>query len=38
VAIKASMNRGLSDELKDSFPGVIISRPEVKNIEIKYPE
>ena len=38
VAIKASMNKGLTAELKDSFPNIVISRPAVKNIEIKHPE
>lgn len=38
VAIKSSMNNGLSDELKKSFPNIIpVSRPLVLNEEIKDP-
>lgn len=30
------MNRGLSDKLKENFTDItLISRPEVKNLEIK---
>jgi len=38
VAIKASMNKGLSDELKLAFPDTHpVPRPVVENQEIKYP-
>jgi hypothetical protein len=38
VAIKASINRGLSDNLKKVFPDIIrVSRPLVVNQEIKDP-
>lgn len=38
VAIKASMNNGLSDELKDSFPNITpVSRPIVADQEIQDP-
>ena len=38
VAIKASMNKGLSEELKTAFPDVLpIPRPSVVNQEIKDP-
>jgi len=36
VAIKASMNIGLSDELKSAFPGIIpAQRPKLLNCQIK---
>ena len=38
VAIKASMNMGLSDVLKSAFPAVIpAGRPKIKEQEIKDP-
>jgi hypothetical protein len=38
VAIKASLNLGLSDELKTSFPYLVaIKRPLIKNKEILDP-
>jgi len=38
VAIKASMNNGLPDELKSAFPGIIpVQRPKVLNCQIKDP-
>jgi len=38
VAIKASINRGLSPELKESFPNVIaVERPLVKDKKVKDP-
>lgn len=38
IAIKASMNKGISDKLKENFSDItLISRPEVKNLEIKDP-
>lgn len=38
VAIKASINRGLSPELKESYPNVIaVERPLVKYKKVKYP-
>jgi len=39
VAIKASMNRGLSEELKVAFPKIItIARPLVQNLPILDPQ
>jgi len=39
VAIKASMNRGLSEELKVAFPKIIpIARPLVQNLPIPNPQ
>lgn len=39
VAIKASMNKDLSDELKEAFPNIIpVSRPLVVDQEIKDPK
>jgi len=38
VGIKASMNKGLSDELKTAFPNVLpVPRPSVVDQEIKDP-
>jgi LAGLIDADG endonuclease len=38
VGIKASLNRGLSEELKRAFPQIIlVSRPLIENIEIPDP-
>lgn len=38
VAIKASLNKGMTEDLKLDFPNVIpASRPEVANLEIKNP-
>jgi hypothetical protein len=38
VAIKASMNRGLSEELKANFPNIIpVPRPSVLDQKIKNP-
>lgn len=38
VALKASMNMGLSEELKAAFPDILpVSRPSVLNSEIKDP-
>ena len=38
VAIKASMNKGLSDKLKDSFPGIMpAERPRAANVLIPDP-
>jgi len=38
VSIKASMNRGLSEELKVAFPNTLpVPRPVVENQEIKDP-
>ena len=38
IAIRASMNLGLSDVLQEAFPSVIPAvRPEVKNKKIKDP-
>ena len=38
VAIKASMNKGLSDELKAAFPDILpIERPKVENLLISDP-
>jgi hypothetical protein len=38
VGIKASMNKGLSEELKAAFPDTIsVPRPLVKDQEIKDP-
>ena len=38
VGIKASINKGLSDELKTAFPDIIpVPRPQVEDPEIKDP-
>jgi hypothetical protein len=38
VAIKASMNKGLSDELKAAFPNItLVPRPNVLNQRIENP-
>jgi len=38
VALKASMNTGLSEELKAAFPEILpVSRPSVLNSKIKDP-
>jgi hypothetical protein len=38
VAIKASLNKGLSDELKAAFPNIIpVDRPSVLNCKIQDP-
>ena len=39
VAIRASMNRGLSDELSAAFPGIVpVVRPLVENPKIHDPQ
>lgn len=38
INIKASMNKGISDKLKESFPNVVpVARPVLKDISIKDP-
>ena len=38
VAIKASINRGLSEKLKSAFPDVVpVVRPLLKNLTVKDP-
>jgi len=39
VGIKASINKGLSDELKTAFPGIKpVKKPEVENVFIRDPQ
>jgi len=38
INIKASMNKGISDKLKESFPYVVpVARPVLKDISLKDP-
>jgi hypothetical protein len=39
IAIRASINNGLSESLKEAFPGIIpVMRPEINNISIYNPQ